>query len=53
VLIDDAGTVVASGLVNSREHLESLVVAKQMRVPSVQAYLRQQAAVGAAGVPSA
>lgn len=41
VLIDDAGTVVAAGLVNSREHLESLVVAKQMRVPSVQAYLRQ------------
>lgn len=44
VLIDDAATVVASGLVNSREHLESLVVAKQMGLPSVQAYLRQQAA---------
>jgi methylamine dehydrogenase accessory protein MauD len=40
VLIDDAGVVAASGLVNSREHLESLVVAKQMGVPSVQAYLR-------------
>jgi len=48
VLIDDAGIVVASGLVNSREHLESLVVAKQMRVPSVQAYLRQKAAEDAA-----
>jgi methylamine dehydrogenase accessory protein MauD len=44
VLIDDAAVVAASGLVNSREHLESLVVAKQMGVPSVQAYLRQQAA---------
>lgn len=48
VLIDDAGVVVASGLVNSREHLESLVVAKQMRVPSVQAYLRQQSAADTA-----
>lgn len=43
VLIDDGGVVVASGLVNSREHLESLVVAKQMRVSSVQEYLKQQA----------
>ena len=43
VLIDDAATVAASGLVNSREHLESLIVAKQMRIPSVQAYLKQQA----------
>lgn len=48
VLIDNAGVVVASGLVNSREHLESLVVAKQMRVPSVQAYLRQQSAADTA-----
>jgi len=40
VLIDDAGAVAASGLVNSREHLESLVVAKQMKLPSVQAYLK-------------
>src|SRR3569833_4373044 len=43
VLIDDAAVVVASGHVNSREHLESLVVAKQMGLASVQAYLRQQA----------
>ena len=43
VLIDDGGVVVASGLVNSREHLESLVVAKQMGVSSVQEYLKQQA----------
>jgi methylamine dehydrogenase accessory protein MauD len=43
VLIDHRGVVAASGLVNSREHLESLVVAKQMGVPSVQAYLRNRA----------
>lgn len=43
VLIDDTGAVAASGLVNSREHLESLVVAKQMKLPSVQAYLRSAA----------
>jgi methylamine dehydrogenase accessory protein MauD len=40
VLIDDAGIVAAAGLVNSREHLESLVVAQQMKLPSVQAYLK-------------
>jgi methylamine dehydrogenase accessory protein MauD len=42
VLIDQHGTIVSSGLVNSREHLESLVVAQQMGVPSVQAYLQRQ-----------
>jgi methylamine dehydrogenase accessory protein MauD len=47
VLIDDAAIVAASGLVNSREHFESLVVAKQMGLPSVQAYLRQQATASA------
>jgi methylamine dehydrogenase accessory protein MauD len=45
VLIDDAGVIAASGLVNSREHLESLVVAKQMQVPSVQEYLKRKTAV--------
>jgi len=42
VLIDHGGTVVSSGLVNSREHLESLVVAQQMGVASVQTYLQQR-----------
>ena len=42
VLIDHVGTVVSSGLVNSREHLESLVVAQQMGVASVQTYLQQR-----------
>jgi methylamine dehydrogenase accessory protein MauD len=44
VLIDEAGVIASAGLVNSREHLESLVVAKQLGYPSVQAYLRSQAA---------
>jgi methylamine dehydrogenase accessory protein MauD len=53
VLIDDAGVVAASGLVNSREHLESLVVAKQMGVPSVQAYLRTATSAPHAHIHSA
>jgi methylamine dehydrogenase accessory protein MauD len=53
VLIDDGGIVAASGLVNSREHLESLVVAKQMGVPSVQAYLRTVASAPHADTHSA
>ena len=43
VLIDDLGVVAAAGLVNSREHLESLVVAKQLGFSSVQEYLRGKA----------
>jgi methylamine dehydrogenase accessory protein MauD len=39
VLIDDAGVIVSKGLVNSREHLESLVVSHEMGVTSVQDYL--------------
>jgi methylamine dehydrogenase accessory protein MauD len=39
VLIGDAGTVLSKGLVNSREHLESLVTAHEMGVVSVQDYL--------------
>jgi methylamine dehydrogenase accessory protein MauD len=50
VLIDHRGVVAASGLVNSREHLESLVVAKQMGVPSVQAYLRNRADISGAAL---
>jgi methylamine dehydrogenase accessory protein MauD len=40
VLIDEQGTVRAKGLVNTREHLESIVQAKQMGVASIQDYLR-------------
>ena len=39
VLIGDSGTVLSKGLVNSREHLESLVTAHEMGVVSVQQYL--------------
>ncbi len=40
ILLDDAGTIAAKGLVNSREHLESLVVAKETGFVSIQSYLR-------------
>ena len=39
VLISEDGTVLSKGLVNSREHLESLVTAHEMGVVSVQDYL--------------
>jgi methylamine dehydrogenase accessory protein MauD len=40
VLIDEDGVVRAKGLVNTREHLESIVAAKQMGIPSIQEYLK-------------
>jgi methylamine dehydrogenase accessory protein MauD len=39
VLIGDDGILLSKGLVNSREHLESLVTAHEMGVVSVQDYL--------------
>ena len=44
VLIRPDGTIAAKGLVNSREHLESLVVANETGHASAQAYLRSGAA---------
>lgn len=46
VLLDETGRVASTGLVNSREHLESLFVAKEHGVASIQDYLarRQQEA---------
>jgi len=44
VLIGDDGTLLSKGLVNSREHLESLVTAHEMGVASVQDYLKQSQA---------
>jgi methylamine dehydrogenase accessory protein MauD len=38
VLLDESGTVCAKGLVNTREHLESLFEAREQGVPSIQAY---------------
>eukprot|EP01037_Dinobryon_pediforme_P012986 gene12986-13088_t len=39
VLLDADGVVLSKGLVNSREHLESLVIAHEMGVNSVQDYI--------------
>jgi methylamine dehydrogenase accessory protein MauD len=46
VLIDASGTVRARGLVNSREHLESLFEARRRGVASVQDYLSRRAHAG-------
>jgi methylamine dehydrogenase accessory protein MauD len=40
VLIDEDGVVRAKGLVNTREHLESIVAAKQLGIASIQEYLK-------------
>ncbi len=42
MLIDSEGKIHAKGLVNTREHLESLVEAKAMGVSSMQEYLKQR-----------
>jgi methylamine dehydrogenase accessory protein MauD len=44
VLLDDLGVIAAKGLVNSREHFESLIVAKETGYASIQSYLKAQAA---------
>lgn len=44
VLIDGEGKIAAKGLVNSREHLESLVVSKETGFPSIQNYVATKAA---------
>jgi methylamine dehydrogenase accessory protein MauD len=46
VLIDESGKLSASGLVNTREHLESLFVAKERGVASIQQFLGQRASLG-------
>lgn len=43
VLLDEHGRIVAKGLVNSREQLESLFTAKELGVASVQQFIDQQA----------
>jgi len=40
ILIDENGVIRAKGLVNSREHLESLVVAQETGYGSIQAYIK-------------
>jgi len=39
VLLDADGVILSKGLVNSREHLESLVIAHEMGIGSVQDYI--------------
>lgn len=41
VLLDSSGVISAQGLVNTREHVESLVVAHEEKVPSLQAYVKK------------
>ena len=41
VLIDEQGKVASMGIVNTREHLESLFEAKERNVASIQEYLKQ------------
>lgn len=48
VLIDAAGIVRAQGLVNSREHLESLLEAQAQGVASIQEWLQRERSKGAA-----
>jgi methylamine dehydrogenase accessory protein MauD len=43
VLIDEHGLMASKGLTNSREHLESLLSAKQLGVASIQEFLRERA----------
>jgi len=42
VLLDEAGRVASLGLVNSREHLESLFEAKERGVASIQDFLSRR-----------
>lgn len=39
VLVDEAGVLVAQGLVNSREHIESLLEARRLGVASINQYM--------------
>jgi len=41
VLIDETGVIRAKGLINTREHLESLIHAKEMGIASIQKYLQK------------
>lgn len=42
VLVDEEGKIASMGLINNREHLESLFVAKERNVASIQDYLAQR-----------
>lgn len=44
VVIDELGKVASMGIINSREHLESLFEAKERKVASIQEYMAKRAA---------
>lgn len=44
VLIDERSKIASMGIINSREHLESLFEAKELNVASIQDYMNQAAA---------
>ena len=41
VLLDEMGRIASLGLINNREHLESLFEAKERKVASIQQYLER------------
>lgn len=45
VLIDESGKIASMGIINSREHLESLFEAKERKVASIQDYMSSKPAV--------
>lgn len=45
VLIDEQGTIASMGIINSREHLDSLFEAKERKVASIQDYMSKREAV--------
>ena len=53
VLIDAEGIVRAKGIVNTREHLESLFEADRLDVGSVQQFLERERPLAVTGVPQA
>ncbi|MBN7797342.1 redoxin domain-containing protein [Parahaliea mediterranea] len=45
VLIDEQGAIASMGIVNSREHLDSLFEAKELKVASIQDYMNKRSGV--------
>ena len=41
VLVDESGHIASMGIINSREHLESLFEAKERKVASIQVYMKK------------
>jgi len=52
VLIDETASIAAMGIVNSREHLESLFEAKERQVGSIQDYLARRDGAGGQFYPA-